>query len=723
MKVTIRFWSLLVLFNLLIISSAICGENSSNTKIDSLRKVSTQKTGSDKISSQLDYALQISSNDKDEAQRLANSALVAAKTMGDKNLEMRSYYVLGRIFHELKNNDYTLAYYDSALIIADANSDNWYKGEILYHKGVHKRVMGEELQALESFNDAVRACRLSDNFRIMGASYSLMGTILRVNGLYDRAIEYIIKSKLNYEKAAFKEGSGWAAYLLGRIYSDLKHHQKALEYFQEALDIYLKQASIDGNQNGVAICYEQIGILSLESGNIEEARKYNDNVMKIYSEDGSKYGISNAHKNLGKIEYYAGNYVQAEKYLNEALQVKIEIDDLLSLPGIYEYIGLSLIKRGQIKEGFNTVEQGLALAISNNQKKIQLNIYSKMAEAYLSQNDLENTIASQNKQIQIQKLLLSGTANIKTEQLQAIYEIDEQSTQIAELEKQNKINTLSIRQNRIIRNIMILGIVIALFVSIIIFWFYTKIRRKNRELYEANAAKDKFFAIIAHDLRGPTGALASLLEHLNSNFDDFSKSDLKNILLTLYKSADNVSSLLENLLLWAQSQVSKIKCKPTELNLSDLLLNSLNGLKQSAENKQIDIQIEKNEQIFVLADSDMVQTIVRNILSNAIKFTHRGGVVIIKTALIDQNKAIIRIIDNGIGIEKSQITKIFDISNSHHTRGTENEQSTGLGLMLVKDFIEKNNGTLTIESEKDKGTIVSFTLQTTQVHSPEKSTK
>jgi len=137
-------------------------------------------------------------------------------------------------------------------------------------------------------------------------------------------------------------------------------------------------------------------------------------------------------------------------------------------------------------------------------------------------------------------------------------------------------------------------------------------------------------------------------------------------------------------------------------------------LNQSAEDKQIDVRIETIDQIFVLADPDMVQTIVRNILSNAIKFTYRGGSIIVKSALTDKNTAIISIIDNGVGIEKSKLTKIFEITNTYHTNGTENEKSTGLGLILVKDFVEKNKGSLTINSEKDKGTIVSFTLPITQ---------
>jgi len=414
------------------------------------------------------------------------------------------------------------------------------------------------------------------------------------------------------------------------------------------------------------------------------------------------------------IEYSMGNYEVAEEYLNESLKIKNEIGDLLSLPTIHEYLGLCLIGKGHINEGLNSLNRGLTLAISNNQKKIQLNIYSKLTEVYLSINDLKNAISCQKKQIEIQDLILSGAANIKIEQLQAIYEIDKQNGQIIELEKQNEINSLIIRQHRTSQQLMIIGIFIAFLISLSIYWFYNKIRHKNLELKETNAAKDKLFAIIAHDLRGPTGNLASFLEHLNDTFNDHSPTELKEILLSLYKSAESVSVLLENLLIWAQSQLNKIQFRPTELKLTDVIQNSIKGLKQSADNKQVDITLELDDQILVLADPNMVQIIVRNLLSNAIKFTHRGGSVIIRTEAINMNDVTISVIDNGVGIEKYSLSRIFDISNKLHTTGTENERSTGLGLMLVKDFVEKNKGTITIDSEKDKGTIVSFTLPATQ---------
>jgi signal transduction histidine kinase len=149
--------------------------------------------------------------------------------------------------------------------------------------------------------------------------------------------------------------------------------------------------------------------------------------------------------------------------------------------------------------------------------------------------------------------------------------------------------------------------------------------------------------------------------------------------------------------------------------LDDLVQTSIKGLIQTADNKEITIKVENKDQIYVKADPDMVQTIVRNILSNAIKFTHRGGLVRIETVVARNNMALVKIIDNGVGMEKSKLKKLFDITSKHHTNGTEDEKSTGLGLILVKDFVEKNKGTLTVESEKDKGTTVSFTLPASQM--------
>jgi signal transduction histidine kinase len=681
----------------------------STQKIKSGR-VSEAEAGVEKIISKLELALEESGFDREKARSLADSVILASRSLNNKGLEMRASYIRGRVSDGMGTRDASTAFYENALRLANELEDYWYTGEILYRIGGVKRAKGDEIGALESFNASLQACRLSSNFKVMGSTYSMMGTIFRVNGLYDRAIEYTVNAKLFYEKAGLTEGFAWSAYILGRIYSDMRLPGKALDYFQEALELYSNQASTTGNLEGVAICYEQIGLLYLASGNYTDAYTFIDSTLSIYTASGSVYGISNSMKNLGIIAYYRGDYNLAQELLNESLRVKISLGDLLNMPSIYQFLGLCMIGEGRDKDGFSNLQRGVDLAISNNQTRVQLNIYSEMANAYLSKKDLANAIEYKNKQIEIQDMMLSGGANIKVEQLQAIYEIDRQNGLILELEKQNEINALIIKQHRTSQQLMVLGILAALLFSAAIFLFYNRNRQKNRQLKESNAAKDKLFAIIAHDLRGPTGNLAAYMEHLNTSFSDYSPDELRSILLKLYKSVKNVSLLLENLLLWAQTQLNKTEFAPTELRLSEILRTSIKGLKQTADSKEIEIKTDFEDQLYIFADSMMVQTIVRNILSNAIKFTPRGGSVSVSSSTSNNRMAIISFKDNGVGIDQIAIQQIFEISGTMHTAGTEDEKSTGLGLILVKEFIDRNHGTIDIESQKDKGTTVTIKL-------------
>ncbi len=673
---------------------------------DSLQLIIQKSAGAEKIDAQLELAMLLFERENEGAHVLAEEALAAAKQRNDLNLQMRAYFTLGRIGHEYNTINLSQEYMDSALSLANQLNDNWYKSEILLRKGINQHTSGDHLEALQSFNSSIQAGRESGNYRIVGASYSMMGTIFRVNGLYDRAIEYIIKSRLNYEKVGYEEGYAWAAYLLGRIYTDLQLNEKAMDYYGQALESYQHLANEDNNQSGVVICYEQIGILHLMSGNTDDARKNIGYTLEIHEASGSKYGISNAYKNLGRIEYTSGNYALAEKYLIDALSAKIEVGDELSKPSIYQYLGLCYIKTGRTNEGLAFILKGLDQAIINNQKRIQLDIYLDLSEIYLSLNNLEKAIDCQQHLISIQDSMLLGAVNIKMEQLQGIYEIDAKNNQIADLEQQNKINRLTLKQHRTSIILMIIGSVLAIIIAMVIYFFYRRLQQKLIQIEEANAAKDKFFSIIAHDLRGPIHTQTSFIEHLYEEFNSIAPGELRQLLKILLNSSENISDLLNNLLLWAQSQVKKMEVKTTQLKLTDVLKTTIEKLQQSANLKQITIKLDTNDELEVLSDANMLQTIIRNIISNAIKFTPRGGSISVKSYSSEKNQVTLNISDTGIGMDSTTLSKLFDISSKRFSRGTENEKSNGLGLILVKEFVEKNNGTIHFDSEPGKGTSV-----------------
>lgn len=245
-----------------------------------------------------------------------------------------------------------------------------------------------------------------------------------------------------------------------------------------------------------------------------------------------------------------------------------------------------------------------------------------------------------------------------------------------------------------------------------------KILKQNKQLKALNATKNKFFSIIAHDLRSPFNSILGFSELLTNNFDEYDTLRQKEFVDIIHQGAKKTFKLLENLLLWARTQGGNIKFNMKKINIYTVSQKSINLLTQAALDKGISLKNSINnnigEEIYVMADTDMAHTIIRNLLSNAIKFTPKNGEIIFNTSIIKNSKekefVEISIKDSGVGMNKEKIKHLFDISKDISTVGTEGETGTGLGLTLCKDFVEKHGGTIHVESELGKGSIFIFTL-------------
>ncbi len=229
------------------------------------------------------------------------------------------------------------------------------------------------------------------------------------------------------------------------------------------------------------------------------------------------------------------------------------------------------------------------------------------------------------------------------------------------------------------------------------------LQESEAQLRETNKTKDKFFSIIAHDLRSPFNTLLGFSEILNDEFDEYSTKEKKRFIGIIYKGLQNTLKLLDNLLYWARSQKGTIAYNPEKINLLVLTNEISELLNQSIENKSIKLINELELNTYVEADRDMLATIIRNLLSNAIKFTNKHGEITIKTFLVsgkNHNQFVgISVSDTGVGIPKEVQSKIFDIGENTSTKGTENETGTGLGLILCKEFVKKHGGKIWVESE------------------------
>lgn len=234
-------------------------------------------------------------------------------------------------------------------------------------------------------------------------------------------------------------------------------------------------------------------------------------------------------------------------------------------------------------------------------------------------------------------------------------------------------------------------------------------KKIEKELKEINASKDKLFSIISHDLRSPFTALLGLSEYLANQSDNLSAEEIQSCATSLHFSAKGLLTLLDDLLQWSRFKTGKIIYKPETFFVNDLIVHALSVFKSNAKKKNIEIHFEPSEGIKVFADHYMADTVLRNFLSNAVKFTKRGGKIEVRASL-KMDMAEISVSDNGVGINKRNLEMLFKIGEQVSTRGTEDEAGTGLGLALCKEFVEINNGTLIIDSKPGVGTTATFTL-------------
>lgn len=236
-----------------------------------------------------------------------------------------------------------------------------------------------------------------------------------------------------------------------------------------------------------------------------------------------------------------------------------------------------------------------------------------------------------------------------------------------------------------------------------------KVEERTAELNALNASKDKFFSIIAHDLRGPFNSLLGFSSHLASEIENMPMEDAKMIAESMASSLKNVFGLLENLLQWSRINTGRMECNPEEIQMDEMFDKLLVLFRSGAQNKEISLIKDAEEGLKVTADVNMLETVLRNLISNAIKFTYPGGRIIL-TARKSASMVEIVISDNGVGISAERLEKLFRIDGNVSTKGTHHEVGSGLGLILCKEFVEMNKGSISVTSRENEGSVFTILL-------------
>lgn len=239
-----------------------------------------------------------------------------------------------------------------------------------------------------------------------------------------------------------------------------------------------------------------------------------------------------------------------------------------------------------------------------------------------------------------------------------------------------------------------------------------EISKQKKELEQLNDTKDKFFSIVAHDLRSPINTLCSFSNILSLNSSLMTPGEISKYSKDINHSTENALNLIDNLLTWASSQMNRVEFNPTEINVKPTVEKVLAQLNNVASNKKIRVKTSINSTVQVFADKDHLMLILRNLIGNALKYTKEGGRVIISSKNTSPSKTEIKVTDTGVGMNELQLSSLLQLdSKQQNTTGTAGEKGTGLGLILCQEFLEKNNGSIDISSSEGKGSTFTVTLQ------------
>lgn len=513
---------------------------------------------------------------------------------------------------------------------------------------------------------------------------------------------------------------------IGAVHLQTRNYDQALEYFEKALDMY----NVLGNDEIILMLKNNIGGVYNERKEYDRALEYLSQAYEIARKTKHDNSIIITLNNMGEISVSLEQYDQALEYFFEAREITEKLQDYNKLSTILLNIGAAYMLSGQPEKSLDFFQESLKYAKIINSIGIKRDIYSNLYDYYRNKDDPEKALAYLELYNEANDSISSEESRLRIKEMEFKYNAENFQNEIELLKKDNEINKLQLNRSRI--GLISLIIIILLSGAVLIINM-KRIRqkresnlmltRKNQELEDANQklkvseqnlkelnnTKDKFFSIIGHDLRNPLNSLLGFSELISGNTMNYTVEEIRKYNRIINESAKKIHQLIENLLEWSRSQSGNIDFTPKLLNLSQLSGEIKDILSIQANEKDISIHDKIPSDIQVFADKNLISTILRNLINNAIKFTQNGGHITLSAEHMD-GQVNISVSDTGRGMSKEQVDHLFRLDVNNTTTGTSEEKGTGLGLMLCKEFVEIHKGKIWVESEPAKGSTFYFSL-------------
>lgn len=519
-------------------------------------------------------------------------------------------------------------------------------------------------------------------------------------GLYSKGLEYYFIARTIFEEIDEKTKLITISNNIGAFYIRLKEFESALEVFNNIPN------ESKGSPNEYTI-QVNLGFIHLGLKNYEKAESYlkkalemDDSTIGIRVKAIATYNLGNLHQEINEFDEALNYYDLSLSYYSRLNNNAQTINPLIGIAKTYlsinEYVKAEEIALKAVEVG----EENKILLELTNATSLLATIYEKLG-------DFEYAYNYSKKNIELSDSLNVHKRNQEMELMETEYKFKRREEDL----KQKQIQELQ-QQSTIVKSVGA-GLFVSLLIALLIYRSNVRqektnkrLEKLNTELKETNKIKNQLFSIIAHDLRKPLSNLYGMVTLLE--MDSVNQKQVKKLIPHLVTQFKQTSNLVNNLLNWAKSQMDGYKVIPEDFNIHTLIDENVKLLQSKFDEKKIIVSQNYNESGIVTADKNMINLVVLNLLSNSLKYCDENDSVIV-TSTAESNTLLVEVKDTGVGIPLDKISQLFNHS-FYTTSGTRNENGTGLGLLLCKEFIEKNNGSIRAESTQGVGTSIFFTL-------------
>lgn len=531
-----------------------------------------------------------------------------------------------------------------------------------------------------------------------------LGMVFGKKGEYAVATKHVYTALRLFEDLKNLDGQVSCYIKLGSINQLNRDYKNALKYVNKANEINLKLK----NKSHELDILNNKAIIYAESGDMDNALKMFEETYNSAKNGGERFSDNevNALMNIGLVYKEKREFAQALDYLHQSEREAQKFN--LPNEEIRNQLNIALVLYE--KRAYSESNEEALIAIKNARREKLLDIETEalhlIEENYLALKDYKQALEYANQYQEALSKLKNIQQDKEIATLRINYDLHKSQQQVELLDQLNKKNE---RQ----RNLMILLVLVCVLSMVIFSISYYRIRKLNRNqiiqsklLRESNEFKNKLFSIIGHDLRSAYNSTLGFLNLLKEG--DLDKEEEQLFINKVITQSNGALNTLDNLLLWGHAQIKEIKVYPELFEVNQEIKKSINFYREQYAEKNITLDYDEQQEVLINVDRNHFDFIVRNLLSNAIKFTPSGGAVkIASSELHGQQKFCVA--DSGVGLSEEQANQIFS-PNSKSTLGTANEKGTGLGLMLCKEFVEKNGGKIWIEKGIDTGAKFCFTL-------------